>query len=252
MFVDILVPLSGEEVGWSALEQAFEISRQEGAQLHGLHVVASEDRLHSDEAQYMQVEFDSRCAAVSIPGIMNLDVGVVPRKICEYSRFTDLVVVNLAYPPDPEPIAKLGSGFRKLIRRCPRPVLAVPGRVSALQSALLAYDGSPKAQEALFIATYMAGGWEIPLVVVTVHEERLSVAEILSEAQGYIEAHGVQATYVREEGITAEAILRVAGEHKSNLLLMGGYGATPVLEMVLGSAVDQVLRESNMPVLICR
>jgi nucleotide-binding universal stress UspA family protein len=252
MFADILVPLSGEEVGWSALEQAFEISRREGAQLHGLHVVASEDQLHSDDPQFVQTEFDRRCAAAAIPGIMNLEVGEVARTICDYSRFTDLVVVNLAYPPGPKPIAKLDSGFRKLIRRCARPVLAVPRKVSSLQSALLAYDGSPKAQEALFIAVYLAGSWEIPLVVVTVHEEKISAEEILSEAQGYIEAHGVQATYVREERTTAEAVLHVAGKHESNLLLMGGYGATPVLEIVLGSAVDQVLRESNMPVLICR
>ena len=252
MFADILVPLSGEEVGLNALEQALEISRREGSQLHGLHVVASEDQVHSDESQYVQAEFDRRCAAAAIPGIMNLDAGAVPRKICEYSRFTDLVVMNLAYPPVPQPIAKLGSGFRKLIRRCPRPVLAVLGKVSTLQSALSAYDGSPKAQEALFVATYLAGRWEIPLVVVTVHEEKISAAEILSEAQGYIEAHGVQAIYVSEEGTTAEAILHVAGEYESNLLLMGGYGATPVLEVVLGSTVDQVLRESNIPVLICR
>ncbi len=252
MFADILVPISGEEVGWNALEQAFEISRREGSQLHGLHVVASEDQLHSDGAQGVRAEFDSRCKAASLPGILNLDVGDVPRKISEYSRFTDLVVVNLAYPPAPEPFARLGSGFRKLIRRCPRPVLAVPGKVSALQNALLAYDGSPKAQEALFVATYLAGKWEIPLVVVSVDEEKISAAEVLSEAQGYIETHGVQAIYVREKRTTNEAILNVAGEFESNLLLMGGYGAIPVIEVVLGSTVDHMLRESNIPTLICR
>jgi nucleotide-binding universal stress UspA family protein len=33
---------------------------------------------------------------------------------------------------------------------------------------------------------------------------------------------------------------------------MGGYGLSPVLEVVLGSAVDQVLRTSRQPMLICR
>jgi nucleotide-binding universal stress UspA family protein len=33
---------------------------------------------------------------------------------------------------------------------------------------------------------------------------------------------------------------------------MGGYGHSPVMEVVLGSAVDQVLRESRQPTLICR
>jgi nucleotide-binding universal stress UspA family protein len=36
------------------------------------------------------------------------------------------------------------------------------------------------------------------------------------------------------------------------VLLMGGYGFAPVFEVVLGSVVDEVLRESQKPVLICR
>jgi nucleotide-binding universal stress UspA family protein len=33
---------------------------------------------------------------------------------------------------------------------------------------------------------------------------------------------------------------------------MGGYGYSPLLEVMLGSTVDQVLRESSLPTLICR
>jgi nucleotide-binding universal stress UspA family protein len=34
--------------------------------------------------------------------------------------------------------------------------------------------------------------------------------------------------------------------------VMGGYGFGPMLEVVLGSTVDEVLRTSRRPVLICR
>jgi len=33
---------------------------------------------------------------------------------------------------------------------------------------------------------------------------------------------------------------------------MGGYGDAPMIEFVLGSVVDKVLRESSLPILICR
>jgi nucleotide-binding universal stress UspA family protein len=33
---------------------------------------------------------------------------------------------------------------------------------------------------------------------------------------------------------------------------MGSYGFSPVLEVALGSTVDQVLRRSRQPVLVCR
>jgi nucleotide-binding universal stress UspA family protein len=46
--------------------------------------------------------------------------------------------------------------------------------------------------------------------------------------------------------------MRTAEEHECDLIIMGGYGFSPVMEIVLGSAVDEVLRASRRPVLICR
>jgi nucleotide-binding universal stress UspA family protein len=62
----------------------------------------------------------------------------------------------------------------------------------------------------------------------------------------------VQAVFVKESGPVAEAILKTADEHQSDLIIMGGYGLSPVLEVVLGSTVDHVLRASRRPMLICR
>jgi nucleotide-binding universal stress UspA family protein len=53
-------------------------------------------------------------------------------------------------------------------------------------------------------------------------------------------------------GPVDEAILAAAREHACNLILMGGYGLSPLLEFALGSAVDKVLRKAEVPVLICR
>ena len=252
LFADILVPVNGEESGWCALAQALEVARREGSRLLGLHVVPSKAQQESEAAQAVQIEFNRRCEAAGVPGKLVLAVGKVSRAVCERSRWADLVVVNLAYPPPPQRIARLDSGFRTLIRRCPRPVLAVPGVTSSMSSALLAYDGSPKAQEALFVATYLAGRWRIPLTVVTVIESGRAAPETLVCAQAYLETHEAQVTCVEERGPVAEAILKTAEAHHSDLILMGGYGHSPVVEVVLGSAVDQVLRESRKPMLICR
>jgi len=252
LFADILVAINGEETGWHALAQALEVARREGARLHGLHVVPSETQKNSEGAQAVQAEFNRRCETADIPGRLALEVGEVSRKICERARWTDLVVLSLSYPPAPQPIARLGSGLSTLLRRCPRPVLAVPASSSHQGRALLAYDGSPKADEALFVATYLSGKWNIPLVVVTVIEPGRTTSDTLARAQEYLETHGVQAAFVKETGPVAEAILKTAEEHESDLIIMGGYGLGPVLEVVLGSAVDQVLRASRRPMLICR
>jgi nucleotide-binding universal stress UspA family protein len=252
LFGDILVPVSGHESGWHALEQALGIARREGGRLQGLYVVPSEAERDSEKAQAMQAEFNRRCEAAGIPGKLAVEVGSVARKICERNRWTDLMVVKLAYPPPPQAVARLSWGFRVLIQRCASPILVVPGTSSPLDRALLAYDGSPKANEALFVATYLSSRWNISLVVVTVMENGDAGAETLIDAQRYLESHGVHATYVQERGSVPEVILKTAEEQGSNLVIMGGYGHSPMVAVIVSSKVDQILRTSRQPMLICR
>jgi nucleotide-binding universal stress UspA family protein len=252
MFGDILVPISGEESGWSAVAQAVEIACRERARLLGLHVVQSDAEMESERVEALRKEFARQCESLGVNGKLAIDVGRVARKICERSRWADLVVVGLAHPPLPQPVARLGSGFRTMIRRCPTPVLAVPGAFSPLSRPLLAFDSSPKAREALYIAAYIATRGQVPLTVVTVVEDGAVTPDALAEAEEYLSERGAQVISVRASGPTAEAILATAQQHESDLILMGGYGHSPVVEVVLGSAVDQVLRASRQPVLICR
>jgi nucleotide-binding universal stress UspA family protein len=85
-----------------------------------------------------------------------------------------------------------------------------------------------------------------------VEDGHLDPTAALAEAQAYLERHGVQASYVQEQGPVAEALLRTAEAHGADLILMGGYEHPPVVEVFLGSAVDEVLRTSRQPVLLCR
>jgi nucleotide-binding universal stress UspA family protein len=257
MFADILVPVSGEERGWQAVAQAVEVACREDARLLGLHVVQSAAELKSDAVRAIQAEFARQCEVLGVRGKLAVEVGQVARRICERAHWADLVVADLAHPPAPQPVAKLSSGFRTLIRRCPTPVLAVPATFSPLSRPLLAYDGGPKAKEALYIATYLAArgqgsGDQGPLVVVTVVEGGEVTPDKLVEAGEYLEAQGVEVILLRKHGPVEEVILEAAQEHGSDLILMGGYGHSPVLEVVLGGAVDRVLRASQQPVLFCR
>jgi nucleotide-binding universal stress UspA family protein len=51
---------------------------------------------------------------------------------------------------------------------------------------------------------------------------------------------------------TAETVRKTADDYDSRLIIMGGYGYGPILEVMLGSTVNDVLRTSRRPVLICR
>ncbi len=130
--------------------------------------------------------------------------------------------------------------------------MATPNTVSPLERALLAYDGSLKSREGLYIAAYFAGKWEIPLAVVCLSDDERLTRETLAQAREYLDRCKFTVTYLERSSPVAEAILEAGETYGCDFFIMGGYGLNPVMEVVLGGTVDQVLRESNHPVLICR
>ena len=63
---------------------------------------------------------------------------------------------------------------------------------------------------------------------------------------------GIPATFIQKEGRIADIILETQSQQDCNFIFMGGYSKPPVIDIVLSSPLDQVLRESSVPVLICR
>lgn len=252
LFREILVPVSGEEEGWRALEQALVVAQREGGEVHGIYI--TNEATATAQEQRLQTEFELRCQRATISGTLHIHSGgTIAEVIRGRGQWNDLLVLRLAHPPGSLPMDRLRSGFSHLIRTTSRPILAVPGEVSLLKRPLLAYDGSRKAQEALFVATYLAGCWQIPLTVVTISEGRRGRAAV--QARKYLESRGVQAEFIelqkRNQSI-GHHILHTAWVRESDLILMGGYGSTPMVEIALGSSVDEVLRHSTVPILICR
>jgi nucleotide-binding universal stress UspA family protein len=246
------VSVNGREPGWHTLTQALLVASRENAWLRGVHFVESMRAASSEAAQAIRETFMQHCRQQDITGDFTFETGNIAGILSEQARWADLLVINLRYALEPPTLNRLSANLEVLIRRCPRPILAVSETPSTLDRAVLAYDGSAKAKEALFVAAYLAGQWAISLVVVSVEEEEQFAGTALHRAQSYLQTHRIEAKYVSASGPVAKAILATAEEHHSNLIIMGGYGRSPMLEVVLGSAVDEVLRTSRWPVLICR
>jgi nucleotide-binding universal stress UspA family protein len=252
LFTNILVAINGGDSGWCALEQALVIARRENTRVSGLHVVSNKAKLKPQEDKRLKAQFNQRCEAAGVSGELAFEFGRTPRKVCERARWVDLVILRINHPPAPQPISRLSSGLSTIIRRCPRPLLAVPGAATTLQRTLLAYDGSPKADEALYIAAYMSAWWNSELVVVNIKEPGHNSNQVLTRARMYLENQRSDVIYSGRTGTVSEEILRATEEYDCDLIVMGGYGFNPVMEIVLGSAVDEVLRTSRIPLLICR
>lgn len=254
LFTSILVPLNGKEGGWYALEQAIEVARHEESQLYGLHIIPVPEQLPQWRVRQLKDEFAARCERAGIIGELAFVHGKISSEIIRRARWTDLVVMNVDYPIPKglHPLSRFQSSLRTILLRCPRPILTVSRISTGFSSALLAYDGSPKANEALFVSAYLAGAWDIVLVVVTVTEVSGLGNDLLAYAKEYLNERQVKATFLNETGSVRKALVRTAQQYDCDLLIMGGYGRDPLLELFFGSTTNHILRTKKFPVLICR
>ena len=250
LFMDILVSVSGSAEGWQALEQAILVAQKEVANLHGIHIVHPEADLKKPEALAVQAQFNNRCREVNLPGSLIIESGIVSERISKRALLADLLILNVAHPPEPG-LSSLGSGLRSIIWRSARPILTVPGKTSPMDRALLAFDGSVKSKEALFIAAYVAERWKTSLTVMTLSEKDSVSPSVQDYARAYLELHEIEADYVLMDG-PMDTFLDVSREREINLILMGGYSGTALKEVIIGSLVNHLLRKFEYPILICR
>lgn len=250
LFGEILVPITGTEEGWQALEQAILVARHENASLHGLHVIPPRLKLTPDspEAVSIREQFTRRCEEAGLYASLAVEKGTIARRVCERALLTDLVVLNVAHPPQPG-ISSLNSGLRSIIWRCARPILTVSGSASQMERAMLAFDGSQKSREALFVATYLAEKWKTHLTVLTLGADGQSSAQ--DYAREYLELHEIEADFIQRAG-SFDMFLQIMQERQIDLSIMGSYGSNAMKEVFFGSAVNYMLRESCCPLLICR
>lgn len=253
--IDILAPLSGEEIGWNAFEQALKIAEREPVRLHGLHVVSRPEQVDSPECQAVKAQFDARCQAAGVDGRLVVTVGEVAKEVKRRARWTDLIVANLAHPSGAGPLEKIRPGFRSLLRQAAWPTLVTPSHVSELTRPLLAFDGSSASVQALYLLTYLAGRWQLPITVVTVVEANRISKEIQRLPKDYFHANGIprdRLTFVEEEGAVGPALLRALEVHECDFIAMGSFSRRGITDVVADSALDYVLRNSWWPMLICR
>jgi nucleotide-binding universal stress UspA family protein len=251
LFKDILIPLNGEPESWDALEQGIVIAKREGARIHGLHIVSKKGAVKGRQAEAVQAHFNQRCAQADIDGSLAVEFGDISRKISERAVVNDLIILKLEHPPQGR-FAALKSPFRSIIARSSQPLLTVPGRAAEFQRAILAYDGSLHARQALFVAAYLAEIWKSSLTVFTGRGRGAIAPDVQDHVRKYLEFHEVEAEYVITDGGAVEELNRIAEGRGADLVLMGGYGRSAFRDMIIGSSLDHMLRVSRIPLFICR
>ncbi len=253
LFNDLIVAMDDSPTAWQALDQAIILAKMENSRIHGVHV-------HSDISDNSQAEhhpleeaFSNRCQKAGVSGFdLMVTTGETGKVLCDHARFADIILLPLNHPPGDEPIKRFSSGIITLIRNCPVPILTVPAAPKPLDSLLLAYDGSIKAKEALFIAAYFGSQHGSTVKVLTSEIGVNDPQVIQEEARNYLTQFPLNAQYIISQDSVSGQIHKMHQSEEIDLILIGGYSGSSLIDVMLGSAVDKVLREIQLPVLICR
>ncbi len=282
MFEHILVPIDGSNFSWAALAQAAELAKEERNTLHVLYVV--DERLveapfviaTAPETLLMEVHPDliqmgltlqkklreqgkellaqarARCEEQEVPCRTELAEGNVTRTILDRAGQADLIAMGRLGSGEKWGGPLLGSSFEAVVRHSPVPVLGVQREVRPLRRILVAYDGSDRSQDALEIAIALARHHGREIVLLTVDDGHGGRKEAYERAEAELKNAALFFTAVYRAGHVSQSILEVADETQCDLIVMGAYGHTRFLGVLFGSTVDDVMRRTTLPILICR
>ena len=197
-------------------------------------------------------EVSERCREKGIRNETFLDMGIVPNEICERAKLADLVILGRRGINEEFSTGLLGSTSESVTRRCPRPVLVTTNKFKAIKKPLLAYDGSSRSSAAMESAAEICVQLQLPLTVFFVPKEEGMEAKVFQEARSYLGSYGLQVRYETARGYPEQRIVEYIENFNFDLLFIGAYGHRRIIELVLGSTTEYVLRNSPCPIFLKR
>lgn len=278
MIKTILVGLDGSEHARTAMRYALWLGERLGATVIGLHVVdiisiegsffhdisgslgfepyldfSSKMRevLHERGKGLLQ-EFTDHATKSGVRFDTILSMGVVANEVADQARTADLVVIGHRGVNERFSTGLLGSTAESLTRKCPTPVLISTVAFRPLSRALLAYDGSERAASAMHAAAAFCVLLSLPLTVLTIAKDTDSGERILNDARKYLASYSLDSRCVVQTGNAPEQIVAYIKDQGFDLLFIGAYGHSRIIEMVLGSTTEYVLRNTGCPVFLNR
>lgn len=148
----------------------------------------------------------------------------------------------------------LGANLERIIRSIYKPCLVTPQQFQPIERVAIAYDGSQTGQQILDFATHcpVFQGLEVHIVTISTNAEDSTAIAKLRQAEVQIRAAGIEPITSLLVGNPETAIPQYISDLQIGLLVMGAYGHSRIRHLVIGSTTAQILRSSQIPVLVYR
>ena len=191
-------------------------------------------------------------------GVENINLlhetGFLVDCLAEFEADCDLIVIGKRGEAAEFASGHLGANLERIVRSSKKSCLVTSRQFKPIERVLVAYDGSPSSQKILrFIAdSSIFAGLELHIITVAKNAtDSKAIAQIESAGQLAQQA-GFEPVCSVVEGHPEKAISDYITEKDISILLMGAYGHSRIRHLVIGSTTAQMLRSSNIPVLLIR
>jgi nucleotide-binding universal stress UspA family protein len=172
----------------------------------------------------------------------------------EMEAEVDLVVLGKRGETAEFASGHLGANVERIVRSSQKPCLITSREFQPIERVLLAYDGSKSCQAMVDFLTRSAlfQGLTLHLLTVTSKPDAQKAIAQLNKATQQLQSAGFEPVSQVIQGEPEVAIARYVKDQAINLLLMGAYGHSRIRHLVIGSTTAQMLRSSQIPVLLFR
>ncbi|HEX6187181.1 MAG TPA: universal stress protein [Pyrinomonadaceae bacterium] len=191
----------------------------------------------------------SICERYRVTCQTDLQTGNVVKIVADASVDADLLVIGARGEDEEFETGFLGSVAEKLVRKVNRPVLLTGLQFREFRRALLAYDGSDAAREAMKMLARLTAALEMDVDAVQMVEEGESTTA-LKEVVSYFKNYPVRLSTHYLTGDSHAVIIEHAKESGCDLMVMGAYDNRLADSLALGTTTDYLLRNSPAPVLV--
>ncbi|MDE2005558.1 MAG: universal stress protein [Rhodospirillales bacterium] len=180
-----------------------------------------------------------------------------PAALIRLAHHADLVVFRQPDPDSPK-AGRMAELIEHVLLQAGRPLLLIPyaGRFEAVgRNVLIAWTDTRESARAVADALPLLAGADqvTALTIVSPGDAPAGDEPPAAALARHLRRHGVPATAQRsvtEDIPDADALLSYTCDLGADLLVMGGYGHSPLRERMLGGVTRSLLRHMTVPVLM--
>jgi nucleotide-binding universal stress UspA family protein len=271
---DILIGLDGSRPSKSAAKCAVQIAQNLNMAVHGIFIVDEtiimghydfyKAELGIAEAPSSQAELvqwfeiygereihwlENLCHTAHVPVSASLLFGGVSENIVKNASQAKLLVLGRRGNSHSNDSAHLGQYFQSMAYHVQIPILVGGNSHRFIEHILLAYDGSDRAKSALNWAVLFQRTMHCPVSVVAVNETSEPTTHWLRKIEHELQAEGLEISdLIANQADPVKVILNTVGNSQPDLILLGKNRHARLLQKLVGSKVDKILRHTQGPI----